>query len=77
MIAVSKSELKAHMLDFFRRVEETGEELIVTSHRKPVLKVVRLNDTRSVDDVFSDLRGKALFSDDQALAPETEEWGVL
>lgn len=34
MIAASKSVLKAKMLEYFRQVEETGEELIVTSDRR-------------------------------------------
>jgi hypothetical protein len=33
---VSKSALKAKMLEYFRRVEETGEELIVTDNGEPV-----------------------------------------
>ena len=40
MKAVSKSRLKAKMLEYFRHVEETGEELIVTSHGTPTLKIV-------------------------------------
>jgi len=37
---VSKSALKAKMLEYFRKVEETGEELIVTDNNRPVLCVV-------------------------------------
>ena len=36
MLAVAKGELKAKMLECFRHVEQSGEELIVTDHRKPV-----------------------------------------
>ncbi len=38
--AVSKSKLKAHALEYFRQVEESGQELIVTDRGKPVLKIV-------------------------------------
>lgn len=75
MIAVSKSELKTHMLDYFRKIEETGEELVVTSHRRPVLKVTRLLDKRSAEEVFKDTRGKARLPDEVVLAPEPDEWG--
>ena len=37
---VSKSKFKAHALEYFREVEKTGLELIVTDHGKPVLKIV-------------------------------------
>jgi len=36
---VSKSEFKARALEFFRRVEASGERLIVTDHGSPVLEV--------------------------------------
>ena len=37
---VSKSRLKARALEYFRQVERTGEELIVTDRGRPVLKIV-------------------------------------
>ena len=37
---VSKSKFKPHALEYFRHVEETGEEIVITSHGQPVLKVV-------------------------------------
>lgn len=37
---VSKSKLKARALEYFRQVEETGRELIVTDRGRPVLKIV-------------------------------------
>ncbi len=37
---VSKSRLKARALQYFREVERTGEELIITHHGRPVLKLV-------------------------------------
>jgi prevent-host-death family protein len=40
METVSKSVLKAKMLEYFRHVEQDGEELIVTSHGKPVARVI-------------------------------------
>jgi prevent-host-death family protein len=37
---ISKSKFKPRTLQYFRQVEETGEELIITDHGKPVLKVM-------------------------------------
>ena len=74
MRTVSKGVLKARMLEYFRRVEKTGEELIVTDHRVPVLKVVPLRPKQSVDDLFADVRGKFRCTGD-LLEPETAEWG--
>ena len=73
MKSVSKSELKARMLEYFRRVEESGEDLVVTSHGKPVARVVPYTPKRNVTDVFADIRGKIVYHGD-VLAPTTEEW---
>ena len=77
MITASKSDLKAHMLEYFRKVEENGEDLIVTSHRKPVLKVSRLAPCKSVVAVFGDVWGKAVLPEAAVVAQETREWGDL
>lgn len=37
---VSKSKFKPKSLEYFRQIEETKEEIIITDHGKPVLKVV-------------------------------------
>ena len=37
---ISKSKFKPQALKFFRQVQETGQELIITDHAKPVLKIV-------------------------------------
>ena len=73
MVTVSKSALKARMLEYFREVERTGEELVVTSDGVPVLKVVPFTETRSVDDAFADVRGALTWTDDID-APTDAEW---
>ncbi|MBA7705128.1 hypothetical protein ES703_113952 [subsurface metagenome] len=75
MIKVSKGALKAKMLEYFRHVEKTGEELIVTNNNVPTLKVIPIKKKMSVEDVFGDLRGKVRL-DDSIMKPETDEWGV-
>ncbi|HCE45307.1 MAG TPA: prevent-host-death protein [Lentisphaeria bacterium] len=77
MVTVSKGVLKAKMLEYFRRVERTGEEIIVTDHRTPVLRISPIKTKkRTVDEVFKDLRGKVKYYDD-VMKPETEEWGDI
>jgi len=73
MRTVSKSALKAQMLEYFRRVEATGEELVVTSNGIPVLKVVPIRARTSTEAVFADVRGKVEYRADP-LAPTTDEW---
>ena len=75
MITVSKNVLKAKMLEYFRRVEQTGEELIVTNNNIPTLKVVPIKTKKKVQEVFADLQG-CIEIDDSIMEPETEEWGI-
>ena len=39
-IVISKSKFKPKGLEYFRRVEETGQDIIITDHGRPVLKIV-------------------------------------
>lgn len=73
MLTVSKHVLKAKMLEYFRQVEATGEELVVTHHHKPVLRITPVVAKRPVDEIFADLRGKVKYHGD-LLEPETAEW---
>lgn len=70
---VSKSALKARMLEYFRRVEQTGEELIVTDNNQPVIRIMPIRKPRSARDLFADVRGRVVYHDD-ILAPTTDEW---
>lgn len=74
MKTVSKSQLKAHMLEYFREVEKTGEELVVTAHGKPTLKVVPTESKKSVDEIFSGIR-KVVKINADLTEPETDSWG--
>ena len=70
---VSKSALKARMLEYFRQVEQTGEELIVTDNNRPVLKVVPIVSRQPASSVFADVRGRVVYHED-LLAPTLDEW---
>lgn len=73
MITISKSELKARMLEYFRRIEKTGEEIIVTDNRKPVIKVLPISPRRSPDEVFRVQQGKVVYNED-IMTDTSDEW---
>lgn len=73
MSTVSKSVLKGKMLEYFRHVEETGEELIVTDNGRPVVRVIPIRARTSAAEVFGDVRGRVVYHED-ILAPTTDEW---
>lgn len=69
---ISKSQLKARMLEIFRQLEATGQEALVTDRGRVVLKIVPVRAVRSVDEVFADLRGKVVFHQDPDFPTEAE-----
>jgi prevent-host-death family protein len=73
MDSVSKGLLKAKMLEYFRKVEETGEELVVTDNNVPVLKIVPIRQRLPASTVFADVRGRVGYHEDP-VAPTTDEW---
>jgi prevent-host-death family protein len=73
MTTVSKSAFEAKMLEYFRRVEETGEELVVTDNHEPVIRIVPIRKRRPAGDVFADVRGRVVYGED-ILAPPSKEW---
>ena len=51
---ISKSKFKPRALHFFRMVQQTGRELIISDHGKPVLKIMPYKDNS--DNVPASLR---------------------
>jgi prevent-host-death family protein len=70
---ISKSKLKARMLEIFREVEATGQELIVTEHGRPVLRIVPIRPKVTVQEVFGDVQGRVVYHEDINL-PTIDEW---
>lgn len=73
MKTISKSQLKARMLEVFREIERTGEGIIVTDHGRPALRVEALPAQRSIEDVFGDLQNQVVYHED-IMTQETGEW---
>ena len=65
MKIISKSRLKAQMLQVFREVEADG---------KPVLKIEPITVRRSIFEVFAGFQ-HSVDIPEEALGPEWEEWG--
>ncbi len=61
------------MLEIFRQIEESGEEVIVTDHNKPVLRISPIRQGKSVDDIFAPFRGQVVYHADID-APTMDEW---
>jgi antitoxin (DNA-binding transcriptional repressor) of toxin-antitoxin stability system len=70
---ISKSKLKAKMLEIFRKLEASGEELIVTDRDKPVLKIVPIKDRATVAELFGAIQGRVTYHED-INTPTLAEW---
>lgn len=72
---VSKSQFKPHALEYFRKIEKTRRELIITDRGKPVLKIVPYTD--NTDQILLELRESVLAYDDPAEPVGLEDWESL
>jgi len=70
---ISKNKLKAKMLEIFRQLEASGQELIVTDHGRPVLKIVPIRQKSTVSELFDDLQGRITYLED-INQPTLTEW---
>jgi len=73
--AISKSAFKAKALEYFREVESSGKELIITDHGKPVLKVVPYSHDPA--EALKSLRGSVIRYDDPLEPVGLEDWEAL
>jgi prevent-host-death family protein len=72
---VSKSSFKAKALEYFREVESTGKELVITDHGKPVLKVVPYSHDPA--EALRALRGSVIRYTDPLEPVGLEDWESL
>lgn len=70
---ISKSKLKARMLEVFRELELSGKELIVTDRDRPVLKIIPIKPKAAVADLFGAVQGRVVYQED-INTPTLEEW---
>jgi len=81
MKTVSKSRLKAKMLEYFREVEATGEPLIVTDHGRAALEIRPLTKRGTTEEVLGEYAAggpSKLPSPEELMEPlPQEEWEAL
>jgi antitoxin (DNA-binding transcriptional repressor) of toxin-antitoxin stability system len=70
---VSKSRLKAHMLELFREIEKDGSELIVTDNNRPVLRILPIRKKVLVEELFGGYQGRVSYYEDPNKTT-AEEW---
>lgn len=72
---VSKSAFKPQALKYFRQIEESGTDLIITDHAKPVVKIIPYRQKPTV--VLEELRNSVLRYDDPFESVGEDEWTTL
>ncbi len=72
---ISKSKFKPYALQYFRQVEQTGKELIITDHGKPVLKIVPYSEDPL--DALKVLRNSVLKYEDPTDPVGLDDWESL
>ena len=72
---ISKSEFKPRALHYFREVEKTGKELIISDHGKPVLKIVPYVEDPEAS--LKALRDTVLKYEDPTEPVGLEDWEAL
>ncbi len=72
---ISKSKFKPKALYYFRQVEKTGKELIITDRDKPVLKIVPYREDPW--EILKSLRNTVIKYDDPTEPVGLEDWESL
>jgi len=72
---ISKSQFKPRALKYFRDIQESGQELIITDHAKPVLKISPIKDEPI--DVLRELRNSVICYKDPLEPVAQYDWEVL
>ena len=72
---ISKSKFKPRALEYFRRVQKTKRELIITEHGKPVLKIIPYSEDPR--DALKALRGSVLKYEGPTEPVGLEDWASL
>jgi len=72
---ISKSKFKPHALEYFREVEKTGKEIIITDRGKPVLKITPY--TQDQEASLKSLKGSVVKFSDPTEPISVEDWGAL
>ena len=69
---ISKSQFKPRALHYFREIEKTGKELIISDHGKPVLKIVSY--VEDPEEALKSLRNTVIKYNDPTEPVSLEDW---
>ena len=72
---ISKSKFKPHALKYFREIERTKKEIIITDHDKPVLKIIPFSE--DIEESLKILRNSILKYENPTEPVGLEEWETL
>ena len=72
---VSKSTFKPQALKYFREIEEHGNELIITDHTQPVIKIIPYRQETHV--ILRELRNSVLSYHEPHEPVGEDDWEVL
>jgi prevent-host-death family protein len=72
---ISKSQFKPHALKYFREVEKTGQEIIISDRGKPVLKIIPY--TENPEEALKALRDTVIMYNDPTEPVGLEDWEAL
>ena len=72
---VSKSCFKPRALKYFRQIQESGQELIITDRNKPVLKIIPFQEEPQA--VLEELRNSVRRYDDPLEPVAENDWEVI
>ena len=72
---ISKSQFKPRALHYFREIEKTGKELVISDHGKPVLKIVPY--VENPEEALKVLRDTVLKYEDPTEPVGLEDWDAL
>ncbi|CAK8711875.1 Antitoxin component of toxin-antitoxin stability system, DNA-binding transcriptional repressor [Candidatus Electrothrix aarhusensis] len=72
---ISKSRFKPQALKYFREIQEKGQDMIITDHGKPVLKISPFQ--TKPQSVLEELRNSVLRYDDPLEPVAQDDWDIL
>jgi antitoxin (DNA-binding transcriptional repressor) of toxin-antitoxin stability system len=72
---VSKSRFKARALEYFREIEKTGTDLLITDRGTPVLKITPY--AEDPEELLKPFRGTVLKYKDPTKPVSAKDWKVL
>lgn len=83
MLTLTKAQIKPRLLEYLRLVEETGEEIIVTDHGRPAVRLVPIRPTDALTTVQAAwsrrvAEGGVRYDASEGVSPlPAEAWGDL